>query len=131
MINQGLEFAPGTTDECKKLVMGLVDPGAIFAAYRQGRLQFSTSDLVMTISQQDPSGFQIEPRTAYVKRLLDTNSKRIPLLMRGLAEKSAHKVSKLPPEGDSLWLIVARGAQSVPIMCVLFAVPYETTAVAN
>lgn len=130
MINQGLEFAPGTTDECKKLVMGLVDPGAIFAAYRQGRLQFSNSDLVMTISQQDPSGFEIEPRTAYVKRVRAVN-KKIPLLMRGLVEKSAHNISKLPAEGDALWLIVARGPQAVPVMCVLFAVPYETAAVAN
>jgi hypothetical protein len=130
MLSQGLEFAPGTTEECKKLVMGLVDPSAIFAAYRQGRLQFSTGDLVMTVSQQDPSGFEIESRAAYVKRVRAVN-KKVPILMRGLAEKSAHNVSQLPAEGDAMWFIVARGPQAVPIMCVLFSVPYETTAIAN
>ncbi len=129
MRGTGLEFAPGTTEECKKLVMGLVDPGGIFAAYKQARLQFSTGDLVMTISQQDPSGFEIEPRAAYVKRVRAVN-KKVPILMRGLSEKSAHNVSKLPADQDALWFIVARGPQAVPIMCVLFAVPYETSAVA-
>jgi len=131
MLNQGLEFAPGTTDECKKLVMGLMEPGQIFSAYRHASAQFSTGDLVLSISQQDPSGFQAEPRTAYVKRARDANNKQVPLLMRGLAEKSAHSISKLPAEGDALWLIIVRGPQAVPVMCVLFAVPYETAAVAN
>lgn len=131
MINQGLEFAPGTTDECKKLVVGLMEPAQILSAYRHARSQFSTGDLVLSISQQDPSGFQAEPRTAYIKRLQDANSKQIPLLMRGLAAKSAHNIAKLPGEGEALWLIIARGPQAVPIMCVIFAVPYETTAIAN
>jgi len=130
MLATGLEFAPGTTDECKKLVTRLVQPGEIFGAYRHARNQFRSGDIVLTISEQDPSGFQAEPRTAYVKRIRDVNTK-VPLLMRGLAEKSAHSISKLPFESDALWLIIARGPQAVPVMCVIFAVPYETTAVAS
>ena len=69
MLAAGLEFAPGTTDECRKLVLGLAEPGAILGAYRQARMQFMTGDLVLSISAQDPSGFQAERRAAYLKRV--------------------------------------------------------------
>jgi hypothetical protein len=132
MIQTGLEFAPGTTDECKKLITRLFTPSEIFGAYRMARAQFKTGDLVLLVSEKDPSGFQAEPRSAYVKRLRETQGSRtgVPILMRGLAEKSAHKVVKLPFESDALWLIVARGPQAVPVMCVLFAVQSESEAVA-
>jgi hypothetical protein len=129
MLKTGLEFAPGTTDECKKLVTRLMQPEQILSAYRQARGQFSTGDLVLTISEQDPSGFEAESRIAYVKRAREMN-KRVPLLMHGLAAQSAHKIAKLPPEAEALWLIIVRGPKAVPIMCVIFAVPYQTTAVA-
>lgn len=130
MLQTGLEFAPGTTEECQKLVVGLFTPSEIFGAYRMARQQFKTSDLVLLVSEKDPSGFQAEPRSAYVKRILD-QGKGVPLLMQGLAERSAHKIVKMPPESDALWLIVARGPQAVPVMCVLFAVQSEMTAAAN
>lgn len=141
MLGIGLDFAPGTTDECKKLVAGLFTPTEIFSAYRMARAQFKTSDLVLLVSEQDPSDFQAEPRIAYVKRLRECGVEReiqgskekrgVPVLMRGLAEKSAHKVAKLPFESDALWLIVSRGPKAVPVMCVLYATPYEATASAN
>jgi hypothetical protein len=132
MLNMGLEFAPGTTDECKKLITRLFTPTEVFGAYRMARSELKTSDLVLLVSEQDPSGFQAEPRNAYVKRLREGQGERrgVPLLMRGLAEKSAHKVTKLPPEADAMWLIVARGPKAVPVMCVLFGVPFEMTAAA-
>jgi hypothetical protein len=36
----------------------------------------------------------------------------------------------MPFDSEALWLIIVRGPKTVPAMCVLFAVPYETTAVA-
>lgn len=126
MLQTGLEFAPGTTDESRKVVQRLFTPTEIFAAYRQARATFKSGDLVMRVSEQDPSGFEAEPRIAYIKRVSET-SKGIPLLMRGMAERSAHSVAQLPFESDALWLVVVRGPQEVPVMCVLFAVPYETS----
>lgn len=123
MLKTGLEFAPGTTDECKKMIGGLFQPGDILSAYRMARANFKTGDLVVSVSESDPSGFEAEPRTAYIKRL-----GKVPLLMRGLVEKSAQGVVKLPFESDAMWFIVVRGMQAVPVMCVLFASPYEVAA---
>lgn len=131
MIATGLEFAPGTTEECKKLVVGLAQPSQILSAYRQSRSQLSTGDIVMMISTQDPSGFQAETRSAYVKRIRDTQQGKLPLLMRALADKSAHGIAQLPAESEAFWLIVARGPKTVPVMCVMFALPYETSAAVN
>lgn len=128
MLKTSLEFATGTTDECKKLVGGLVQPGEILGAYRQARSQFRTGDLVLSLSEQDPSGFQAEPRSAFIKRVRDANGNRVPMLMRGLVDKSAHGIAQLPFESEALWLVVVRGPKSVPVMCVLFAVPYEMAA---
>lgn len=138
MISQGLEFAPGTTDECKKLVTSLFTQEELFVAYRRARIQCSNGDLVIRISEHDPSVFEIEPRIAYIKRIRDSHgqlnvpgkSKDVPIFMRRMSAESAHKVVQLPAEGDALWLIVVRGPQDVPVTCVIFAVPYETAAVA-
>jgi hypothetical protein len=127
MLKTGLEFAPGTTDECKGLVARLFPPGDILSAYRTARRTFGTGDLVVSVSESDPSGFEAEPRTAYLKRLRDTRG-AVPMLMRGLADRSAHGVVQLPFESDAMWFVVVRGMQAVPIMCVLFASPYEESA---
>ena len=130
MISTGLEFAPGTTDDCKKLVTRLFMPTEIFSAYRMARAQFGTGDLVLCVSEQDPSGFEAEPRIAYIKRARDL-PKGVPMFMRRMAEDSAHKVMQLPSESDAVWLVVVRGPQAMPIMCVLYATPYEVAAAAN
>ena len=132
MHRTGLDFAPGTTDASKQLVGGLFEPGQLFSAYRAAREQFGTGDLVLTISEQDPSGFEAVTRAGYVKnakRVL--GEKPLPMLMRGLVEKSAQGVMSLPFESDAMWLIVARGPQAVPIMCVLYATPYEVPDTAD
>lgn len=130
MLKTGLEFAPGTTDECKRLIGGLFPPTDILSAYRTARSAFNTGDLVVSVSEHDPSGFEAEPRSAYVKRLRDTRG-AVPLLMQGLAERSAHGIVQLPFEADAMWLIVVRGMQAVPVMCVIYATPYEVAGEAN
>ena len=128
MLKTGLEFAPGTTDECKKLIARLFQPGEILGAYRAARVNFKTGDLVMRASEQDPAGFEAETRVEYVKRVKQsTRSNSLPLLMRGL-DRSAHAIVQLPFQEDAMWFIVVRGPQAVPVMCVLFAAPYEVTA---
>lgn len=123
VLKTGLEFAPGTTDECKKLVGRLFQPGDILGAYRIARETFKTNDLVLIASEQDPSGFDAEPRNEYVRRASGPGG--VPLLMRRLAADSAQTVMMLPADADAVWLVIARGSQAVPVMCVIFATPYE------
>jgi hypothetical protein len=132
MLSTSLEFAPGTTDDCKKLVVGLFQPGEIVGAYRQARSQLKTSDLVLVVSQADPHGFNIEPRTEYVRRMSRALGANAPKTMHtlGIASNSAHKVAQLPLDLDAMWLVIVRG-QEIPVMCVLFTTPYEVTATAN
>lgn len=123
----GIEFAPGTTDDSKRLVAKLFKPGEILGAYRQARGVFHTGDLVLVVSESNPTGFNVEPRMEYLKRLRQVlgvhAAKMMPTL--GLASSSAHKVMKLPMDSEAMWLIVTRG-QDLPVMCVLFTTPYET-----
>jgi len=126
MLKTGLEFAPGTTDQCKELIAKLFQPGEILGAYRAARANFKTGDLVMRVSEQDPSGFEAETRTEYVNRVRRIRG-TLPLLMRGL-DRSAHAIVQLPFQEDAMWLIVVRGTQAVPVMCVLYAAPYEVAA---
>lgn len=128
MRRTGLDFAPGTTDASKKLIRQLFTPTELFNAYRAARGTFNTGDLVMTVSEQDPSGFQADTRTGYVKKATSVlGGKPMPIFMHGLVAKSAQAVMQLPFESDAMWFIVARGPQEVPVMCVLYATPYESS----
>jgi hypothetical protein len=131
MLGTGLEFAPGTTDDCKKLVARLFKPSEILGAYRYARASLKTGDLVMVGSESDPAGFNVEPRTEYLKRLRQVLGAKAPrtMLALGIAHKSAHGVAQLPFESDAMWLIITRGKE-MPIMCVLFTTPYEAVAAA-
>lgn len=122
----GLEFAPGTSNESKKIVGNLFTPTELFSAYRAARTRFGTGDLVLTVSEQDPSGFEATTRSQYIrnaKALLD--GKPMPVLMRGLVDKSAQGIVNMPSSSDAMWLLVVRGPQAVPIMCVIYAIEYE------
>ena len=132
MLKTGLEFAPGTTDDSKKLVVRLFKPEHILGAYHQARTAFKTGDLVLVGSESDPSGFNAEPRIAYLKRLRQVLGSKAPSTMPalGLTNKSAHSVVQLPFEADAMWLIITRGKE-MPVMCVLYASPYEMAAAAN
>jgi hypothetical protein len=128
----GLDFARGTTDETKKLIGRLFTPTEIFSAYRTARHKFGTGDLVMVVSEQDPSGFEAQPRTAYIAKAKQIQgSKPMPIFLRGLVHRSAHAVAELPFESDAMWFIVVRGTQAVPAMCVIFGVQYQLEKTAN
>lgn len=126
MHRTGLDFDHRTTDASKALVGRLFTPTEIFSAYRDAREKLGTGDLVLTVSEQDPSGFQADTRAVYVKKATRVlEGKPMPIFMRGLVMQSAQVVMSLPFESDAMWLVVARGPQEVPVMCVLYATPYE------
>ena len=132
MHGTGLDFDPRTTDASKALVGRLFTPTQIFSAYRDAREKLGTGDLVLTVSEQDPSGFQADPRAGYIKKAVRMlGAKPMPIFMRGLVQQSAQEVMQLPFESDAMWFIVARGLQEVPVMCVLYATPYEASDIAD
>lgn len=122
----GLEFAPGTTEDCKKKVVSLFKPSEILGAYKQARALFKTGDLVLVGSETDPSGFNVEPRHEYLKRLRQVLGENAPKAMQvlGLAHTSAHAVVKMPKDSDAMWLVITRG-RDMPLMVVLFTTPYQ------
>lgn len=125
----GLEFAPGTTDDCKRLIGQLFKPGDILGAYRQARGTFKTGDIVLVTDERDPSGFEAQTRLEYVKKLRLGLGLKAAKMMRVLtiAHKSAHAIMSLPFESEAFWLVIIRGPQ-VPVMAVLYVTPYEVGA---
>lgn len=128
MLKTGLEFARGTTDDCKRLAQRLFKPEELLGAYRAARQSFKTGDLVLTIAAHDPRGFEAEPRSTYTKRL--RQHMRPGIAMPTIMDRSAHGVVQLPFESDAMWLVIVRPGD-MPIMCVIYATPYETVANAN
>jgi hypothetical protein len=126
MIKTGLEFANGTTDDCKRLVVGLFQPAELLGWYREARRLNKTADVVLVSDAADPSGVKAWPRGKYVEQLrvsMGANAaKMLPSLT--IAHQSAHQVAMLPYDSDAFWLVVVRG-QQLPLMVVLYANPYE------
>jgi hypothetical protein len=128
MLKTGLEFAPGTTDDCKALVGKLFTPTDILASYRAARQTFKTGDIVLVASESDPSGFSAKTRMTFVKEMRDgLNGKPLPFIARALAERTAHAIMKLPFTSEAMWLVITRH-QGIPVMVVIYATPYETTS---
>ena len=48
----------------------------------------------------------------------------------GMWARSAQSIVKMPADSSAFWLVIEIG-DDMPIMCVIFAVPYQTEAVAN
>lgn len=132
MRKTGLEFGRGTTEACKKVIAQLgLQPGEILQQYRAARDIAKTGDLVLQVSDSDPSAIKAEPRLECVRRLKQIyGSRPIPLLMRRI-EESAHKVVEMPFEAEAMWFIVHRGQKDAPVMCVIYAVSYDVQAAAE
>jgi hypothetical protein len=121
MRQTGLEFAPGTTDDCKRMVQRLLTPESIMAAYRNARSECRTSDIVLFLSDQDPT-IHGGARTEYCKHLQKVFGKAAPGFR--MWAHSAHSVMKLPNDSEALWLVIDVRQADVPVMCVIYAVPY-------
>jgi hypothetical protein len=122
MLKTGLEFAPGTTDDCKRLVGQMFPPTALLSAYRNARETFKTSDIVLVASDQSPD-ISGGTRLEYVKHLKQTFGMRASAFK--MWRQSAHSVMRLPLEAEAMWLVVTVHGVALPVMCVIFATPYE------
>ena len=125
-----LEFAPGTTEDCQRLVVRLFqEPEQVLGAYRSACQQLRSRDIVLVTAEYDPSGFQAMTRARYIELLrkgLGRDGAKL-LASLGIAHQSAHQVASMPKSSDVMWLIVNR-KDALPVMVVLFAAPYATDA---
>lgn len=118
---RGLDFEPGTPDWFKHLLARLCDANEVFNAYRMGRVNHNTSDLVLLVSDQDPE-IKILPRAAFLKDLRARLGHLAPKLQIKMAHHSAHEVVKVPAEWDAMWIVVCLPQQE-PIPCAVFSTP--------
>ena len=127
-VRKGLEFAPGTTDHCKRLVGRMFAPAVLLDAYRTAREVANTGDIVLVASDQSPDiggGSRME----YAKHLQKVFGSKASAF--GMWKKSAHSVVRLPPDSEAMWLVVDVKGADLPIMCVIYVTPYAIASAAN
>lgn len=124
MLKTGLEFAPGTTDACKRIVARMFKPADLLEAYREARSKFGP-DIVLAASDQF-EGILYITRLEYGKHLQSLFGHRASEFK--MWSSSAQSVMKLPLESSAFWLVIEMRGADMPIMCVIFAVPYKTDA---
>jgi hypothetical protein len=130
--SNSLEFAhgaarPGSPEErIEKLVVGLVSPTELVAAYMNGVVTHKVSDLVLVIATHDAEVITAWPRSKYIESALSKCTKEQLAAIR-LAQESAHRVVKLPAERVAFWLVVEVRTLPAPIMTVL-SMPYDVEA---
>lgn len=128
MLNIGLEFANGTTEDCQKLVLRLFDPNNLLIGYKRARAAYKSGDLVLVTSTNDVT-VRAWPRLKYVEQLRVSMGRNAdPMLARlRMTTDSAHKIVSMPADSDAFWLWITCGKDS-PIMVVMYASPYEVLA---
>lgn len=125
MLKTGLEFAPGTTDDCKRQIGRMYKPEDILNAYRTARAACGTGDLVLVGSDQTPE-IHGGSRMEYCAHLKQVFGARAPAF--GMWKHSAASVMKLPVESDAMWFVLDIRNVDLPIMCVIYALPYKEKA---
>lgn len=125
----GLEFAPGTTDECRRLVGSILTPGAILGAYRDARAMYGTSDIVLVVYPDQSADINGGSRSEYRSHLRQLFGRRASEFK--MYSESAHSVMSLPKESEAMWLVIHAQSMDIPIMCVIYATPYEVATGAN
>lgn len=111
MLATALEFAPGTAEDNKKVLIGLYDPKFLLSSYRQACVEHKSRDVVlMNLDPENPSELLAGKRTPQM----------------GL--ESAHKIMQLPIDSDAFWIIVKLPQVAMPVTAVLYALPYEQAA---
>lgn len=125
MIKTALEFAPGTTETNKKIILGMFQPGELLQKYRMARIEHG-ADVVLWTSTRDPSDFFAGTRQQYCEFLKRTYPKVAHAF--GMWSKSAHTVMQLPKDSDAFWLVITIPGQEMPSMTVIYGVSYEQAA---
>lgn len=122
-----LGFAPNTSEDCKKLVQRMHRPEAILEAYRRAKAQFGIADIVLAVSDQVGHIEYMTRQTycAHLKQLFGDKAQAFKMW-----ESSAQSLMKLPRDSDAMWFVVDIKGADLPSMCVIYAVPYSTEAVA-
>jgi hypothetical protein len=119
MLAHALEFAPGTVEDCKKVVLGLFEPKALLAAYRRARTEHKTHDIVIVCPDPaHPHALYAGPRVAMAAHLREKFKFQLPLT-------PAHKIVQMPAEDNAFWVFVPIPKFDMPVMCVVYAVPYS------
>lgn len=121
-LRTGLEFAPNTTEDCKKLIGRLHTPASILGAYRAAREQFGTTDVVLAASDQ-VGHIEFMPRRTYcehLKQLFGDKAQGFKMW-----STSAQTIMKLPRDSEAMWFVVDVSGADLPIMCVIYATPYK------
>ena len=111
MLANALDFAPGTAEANKKVIVGMYDPKFLLQMYRTACREHGTRDIVLMCPNVN------EPNGLFAGR-------RTPKL--GLV--SAHTQMQLPIDSDAFWLIVSIPQSEMPVTAIMYAVPYEQVA---
>lgn len=122
----GLEFAPGTTEDSQKLVTDLYPPEVILSAYKTACVDKQSRDIVLVGSDNSPD-LHGGTRAEYVEHLRRMFGLRS--MAFRMCHESAHSITKLPADTDAMWLVVQTKKAPMPIMCVLYAIPYVAEAI--
>lgn len=129
MFRATLEFAPGTVDDCKKLVGSMFSPTMLLDEYQAARRRLQSGDLVIVAADWDGDGFQIFRRMDWVRDVASKNPRAAEAMkIFTIAHQSAHKLAMLPWDSDAMWVVVLR-KEAMPVMCVVFAVSLSVESV--
>lgn len=123
MLKTALEFAQGTADANKKIVLGIFSPQELLRAYRIAKSEHNTGDVVLWTSVRDPSEIFAGSRKAYCEFL----GRAYPRVASQFAlwSKTAQQIATLPHESEAFWLVINLPNQELPSMSVLYAISYE------
>ena len=128
MLRTGLDFAPNTSDDCKKIVAKF-PPDKLFSAYRNARAEcHNTTDIVLWMKDQSPDIYG-GTRAEYKQLLRKLYGVRA--LEFRMWDESAQKVMSMPAESEAMWLVMHVSGVDLPITCVLYAMLYEAEAAAS
>jgi hypothetical protein len=121
MLKTALEFAPNTSENSKKLVLGMFSPGELLLAYRQAKAACGSSDVVLHTSVEERA-IRGGARRVFCERLQQLFGPRaFEFAMWG---QTAQSVVKMPLDAEAFWLVIEI-PKEMPSMIVLFAMPYE------
>lgn len=126
---KGLQFAQGVSREVQIAIARMFPepqgPKDLLGAYRQAQASYGTNDIVLVVAAHDPELITSFPRAEYVRAALKGEARQ----KERVARESAHQIVRIPAEGDAFWLVIEDRKLPIPVMSVLYTVPYKTEAV--
>ncbi|KKL74522.1 hypothetical protein LCGC14_2064060 [marine sediment metagenome] len=127
MLKTEFGFAPGTSDDCQKVVARF-PPDRLLNAYKTAQAECLNNDIVLWMTDQSPDiygGTRAEYKQ-HLRRLYGVRA-----LEFRMWDESAQKVMSMPAESEAMWFVMHVSGADIPIMCVLYAMLYEVEAAAS